>query len=609
MPEKANIFVGICYHKPAPVIETGFLKPVHVGAAGARQPLAFAQPDNTGPNISGKNPTWCELTALYWMRHNVEADIYGLMHYRRLFNFDQRAKGTRSFHDATPETFRRHGWTDEAIRARLEGVDILAPQLSRTHLPGMPEHRLSNEALYARAHHHADLARIEALVQQHSPWIYPFFVQMLNDDQAHCYNISMMRREYFHPYVDWMVDILERAEAATDISGHDPYQRRVWGFLAERLTDTYIRYASQSEGARLRYLPLAQGACAPNPVPATEIRARTRSRIKTAQGAGVPGQGTGEDPLNVVMAIDTAYAPHAGAAIHSALVEARTPARYRFHILNDGRLSASSRSGLEELTARFGAKVQFHNVDDAALRWLPMNRAHISRATYYRLVMADLLPPEIRKVIYLDADVIVTAPLEELWQIDLEGRPIAGAPDEGGVQQARRLGLSLTHQYFNAGVLVFDLQALRARALHQQIMDTMRRLGSVLTLQDQDLLNVIFQNESHRLHLRWNANNRLYVPNVLDAAYSDQEAAEAAWAPAIVHFTDSRKPWQYKSINPLTPLYWLHRNATPWRETPVKAWLRTTKTSLYALLSTKARRAASDTTPRQAQEGMRGTAS
>lgn len=57
--------------------------PVQVGAEG-KTDLGYTR-DNTGENISSKNPSFCELTGLYWAWKNLDADYIGLVHYRRHF--------------------------------------------------------------------------------------------------------------------------------------------------------------------------------------------------------------------------------------------------------------------------------------------------------------------------------------------------------------------------------------------------------------------------------------------------------------------------------------------------------------------------------------------
>ena len=76
----------VCYHKPYPLASSDVLTPIQVGRECTQNDLGMIG-DNTGDNISIKNPYFCELTATYWIFKNVKDDIVGLCHYRRYFNF------------------------------------------------------------------------------------------------------------------------------------------------------------------------------------------------------------------------------------------------------------------------------------------------------------------------------------------------------------------------------------------------------------------------------------------------------------------------------------------------------------------------------------------
>ena len=79
-----NIKIAIAYHKPATILKGKNIFPLHVGKAISDVDLGI-QGDNTGDNISEKNPLYCELTGIYWLWKNTTADYKGLMHYRRIF--------------------------------------------------------------------------------------------------------------------------------------------------------------------------------------------------------------------------------------------------------------------------------------------------------------------------------------------------------------------------------------------------------------------------------------------------------------------------------------------------------------------------------------------
>ena len=559
---KTDVFVGVCYHKEAPVIKTDVLQPIQVGTALSDTRLDFALPDNTGPNISHKNPKWCELTAAYWMRHNVDAECYGLLHYRRLLSFSKKYKFDKSFVWADKRDYARFAWKDDTIRELMSVIDIATPPKYRSHPSGLPDYLLTNYDMYARDHFIEDLEKCLQICRSINPVLFPFFLQSIKDTKTRFGNMFVMRRDLYFEYIDWIFQILEETERQIDTTNYDSYQSRVIGFLAERLTDAYFRYAQAIKNVQTRELTLAFAAKPPNrsQMPATlEVARNLLSQEKFENTANL-------EPVNTAFAIDEGYAKHAAASLHSVLLRAHTPSRYRNYVFNSGDLTEDSRQKIEDVATSFGAEVKFVDIPVDSLRWLPMNRPHISLTTYYRLLMDKFLPDTVKRIIYLDSDTLATAALEDLWDTEMDGRLVAAAPDEGGVLQSRRLKLSTSHKYFNAGVLVLDIEGLRRIDMKELVLKAFQDRGEFITLQDQDLLNIIFENETVNLDLRWNVNNRIYMKNELDPAYSDEQSKEASKNPGIVHFTDRRKPWHSRCYNPHYELYWFHLNETPWAE-------------------------------------------
>ncbi|MEP2504116.1 MAG: glycosyltransferase family 8 protein [Paracoccaceae bacterium] len=293
-----------------------------------------------------------------------------------------------------------------------------------------------------------------------------------------------------------------------------------------------------------------------------------------------------KEVIHIVLAIDEAYAPHAAVTIASSIDHAGNPERLSFHILEDGTLEEATR---DKLSRTAQGRLNFVAVNTETFTDLPVNREYISQATYYRLAMHNVLPTSISKVIYIDADTVVTDALEYLWDTPLNGHPIGACADEGGQTQSERLSLDETHLYFNAGVAIFDLDALRHMAFETVVMETFATHKDKITLQDQDLLNLVFCGDTELLPLRWNANTRLYLPSELEAAYTFEDALDAAKTPGILHFTDRRKPWMLKDLNPLGHLYWTYRNKTPWRESASETALRRLKKTLRHLFSASQR--------------------
>ncbi|MBU9808387.1 DUF4422 domain-containing protein, partial [Rahnella sp. SL6] len=82
-----TVSIYTCHHKPSAFLDSSVIKPIHVGKANSLNVIC-CDGDDTGDNISYKNPFYCELTAHYWVWKNaIPTDYVGFMHYRRHFNF------------------------------------------------------------------------------------------------------------------------------------------------------------------------------------------------------------------------------------------------------------------------------------------------------------------------------------------------------------------------------------------------------------------------------------------------------------------------------------------------------------------------------------------
>ena len=88
----SNIKIIVCCHKDDLKLSSDVYFPLHVGKAVSSLDLDI-QGDDTGDNISEKNPGYCELTGMYWAWKNLKGvDYIGLCHYRRYFDFNGYSK-------------------------------------------------------------------------------------------------------------------------------------------------------------------------------------------------------------------------------------------------------------------------------------------------------------------------------------------------------------------------------------------------------------------------------------------------------------------------------------------------------------------------------------
>jgi lipopolysaccharide biosynthesis glycosyltransferase len=556
--------IAVCHHRPGAYFSNQVFEPIHAGRALAKFPLPGMAGDDTGRNVSERNPFWSELSVLYWMRHNWSADYLGLLHYRRLFNFSTAALDRRYFTDCSAATIARFGWTPEHVADFCAGHDAVTTMRILGQIPGHAEPATVYD-MYCHCHFRDDIDKTIAIVKSRSPDLYPFLLKSLASQTWFHGNLLILREDIFHVYADWLFDLLFEIEKAIDVSAYSSYQRRACAFLGERLTNAYLQYLI-ANGVRHRSAGVAFG------VP--EYRFDQRSAIeRIAKGRKAQDKLRSPERIHVALATDATFLPHCGTAVASLLDNVHRQQDISIHIVHDGSLSPADRETLSSLAADRGdVQFRFYTIDPAACAPFPHGQGPVTAAVYLRLYAFSLLDRSIAKVICLNADVLVTDNIAELWSLDLEGAVVGGCPDEGGGQEARRLRLAETHSYFNAGVLVFDLQKLRAMAPETLYLESFVHNTAIIAFGDQDILNIALVGRTKRLPLRWNVTARIYDVNPRDHTFSDEEAAQARAHPAIVHFTQANKPWMETSRHPLRDLYWMWRDTTPWAVSRSERW-------------------------------------
>jgi lipopolysaccharide biosynthesis glycosyltransferase len=282
--------------------------------------------------------------------------------------------------------------------------------------------------------------------------------------------------------------------------------------------------------------------------------------------------------LHVACSSDVRFAPDC--AVMLASLTATNPA-VTVHFLQDASLKKSDVEVLETIVTRAGGA--FNLVEVVGDRAVGLTRSErFPVQAWYRVLLPELLP-ELDRVLYLDADTLITGPLVPLWEIDLDGCLVAAVTNPLLASMLPRiqrdLGLPDLGSYFNSGVLLIDLEAWRAGATAQAVLDFARAHESVIW-PDQDALNAVLHARRLHLHPRWNAMPGLWNVSQSYLPHTPAEVREAVLDPAIVHFVGPHKPWHYRNRHPYRAQYFSYLDHTPWRgrriegRTPWQALLR-----------------------------------
>ena len=212
------------------------------------------------------------------------------------------------------------------------------------------------------------------------------------------------------------------------------------------------------------------------------------------------------DEISIVLASDDNYAQHGAVACASILANHRGMAPLHFYYFEDG-ISEEKQAGIAATVTKGRGTITF--VPTAQKEIQAHTSGHVNRAAYLRLLIPELVPENVNRVIYLDTDLVVLDDIQELWEMDLEGKPLGAVPDLGILASSRMrrqkeetLGIEEGELYFNSGVMVMDLKAWRENQYGPQVIRCVEE-GN-FRHHDQDGLNKVFQDNWKPLPLRWN---------------------------------------------------------------------------------------------------------
>ena len=279
-----------------------------------------------------------------------------------------------------------------------------------------------------------------------------------------------------------------------------------------------------------------------------------------------------DENIIVACAADRAYAVPLAAMLHSALEGLRRGGTITAHIIDAG-LPAADRERLADLAQSRGAVIHWHEPAETSFAALPA-WGRMTSTTYHRLLLPQLLPEEVTRAIWLDCDLLVTTDLVRLWETDLGKFHLLAVRDSVvprvssryGIRRWRELGLSRDDPYFNAGVMLVDVDRWRADDIGALAGDYFRQAPDVM-FWDQEGLNAVLSGRWGELDARW---NRMASVRHIEGAHT---------APWVVHFSGTLKPWRLPepSSGPRA-LFYHHVDQTPWagwrpRRTPAAAAL------------------------------------
>lgn len=173
--------------------------------------------DDVGDNISEKNANYCELTGIYWIWKNVTDKYIGITHYRRHFS----------------NCFTNNVIKENDILKVLNKYDIILP-FKRTMHTSIEKHYCEESGFQK------DLDKVREIIALNYPDYILTYDQIMKGNTTYFYNMMICNKKIFDEYCEWLFSILFELEKSVNLEGYTNYQKRIYGFISERLLTVWV---------------------------------------------------------------------------------------------------------------------------------------------------------------------------------------------------------------------------------------------------------------------------------------------------------------------------------------------------------------------------------
>ena len=257
--------------------------------------------------------------------------------------------------------------------------------------------------------------------------------------------------------------------------------------------------------------------------------------------------------MNVLISVNKCYLDKAKTRLHS--VRRNNSEDVTVYLINHSLNCAELKKFRNYLQKHLRMDLVVMDVSTTAFDQLPLNDGRFSIEIYYRVIAQFLLPQTVDRIMWLDADIVICGTISDFYHQDFEGALLTACPDVNCedkeiIRIKENLGLSKGHTYFNSGVLLLNIEALRKTTDLQVIVQTAQSIAPYFVYPDQDLLNYLYSGrvkycDQNKYNCQVQAFGELTQDQIKDIA--------------ILHYAGAQKPWFFYYIHELSKAaipYW-----------------------------------------------------
>jgi lipopolysaccharide biosynthesis glycosyltransferase len=221
-------------------------------------------------------------------------------------------------------------------------------------------------------------------------------------------------------------------------------------------------------------------------------------------------------------------------------------------------VTPQQKAKLSSYVEKNGCQILFYDIDKSYdnLFIIPNGMSHFVKEGYYRLFFPALIDPEIKKLIYIDADTLILQDLTPLYNYNTNSKPIAAAPDKGMFPRPE-LGTIEKNSYFNSGVMVIDTEEWRKQEVFKESLAFLRAYPEKIIWADQDVLNAVLLGNWQKLDYEFN-----FMRECIPVFVNGTNKAKLLASIFVLHF-NGPKPWEVKCDNLLRSVYAHYHKLSP----------------------------------------------
>ena len=562
-PERPDvkIFVSLRIDQDSELVDCPLYVPVRCGAVYDKRESVATLGDDTGDNISEKRNNFCELTVMYWAWKNVEADYYGLCHYRRYFSFgkehklDQYSNVVCDYISEQNIKEFRLADTDYITNYVKQYDAILTTPFDISKAPGQCAD-LFEQYDVTPTMHIRDLETALDLLKEMYPAYYEDAVEYLSGKSFVPCQMFIMKKAVFDEYCSWLFPFLFELDKRLDCTHYCQEELRGLAHIAERLLGIYFFHRQKKRQQRIATLQRLIFFC-PQPI---------RPPLPARPERNIP----------VVFASSDYYVPYLAVTIFSMLRNADKSYHYDLIVLTTD-MGKQMEGNLRIMLREFpNCTLRILDVTPYVRdKHFIVNGVQVSKETFYRLMAPELFQ-NYERIVYLDSDLIVLGDIAELYRLPMGENLIAATKDSdfigeynGGIEAIRpycdeTLGLKDPYSYFQAGVVVFHVANMRRAFREWELVEYAQTKS--FTYVDQDVLNTLCEGRVTYLPAKWNVLSdcgQFRVSHLIARApekiYLDY--MQARKGPAIIHYAGYEKPWN-APMSDFADVFWQYARQT-----------------------------------------------